>query len=95
MPQFNQDSCLSTGNYIPTQANSPITTHHCQTGNILSPPTCAVDACAAGLAAAAAAAGDGGGDLSSCLSCCPSRPALRCRKGSPGLGRSQAGLLLP
>eukprot|EP00983_Pelagomonas_calceolata_P086557 1156784-Pelagomonas_calceolata.AAC.2 len=49
-------------------------------------------ACAAGLAAAAAAAAHGGGGLQSgCLSCCPSRPALRCRKGSPGLGRRPAG----
>eukprot|EP00983_Pelagomonas_calceolata_P038181 1136700-Pelagomonas_calceolata.AAC.2 len=46
--------------------------------------------CGVGLVAAAAT--DGGGGLqSSCLSCCPSRPALRCRKGSPGWGRRPAG----
>eukprot|EP00983_Pelagomonas_calceolata_P098214 1158323-Pelagomonas_calceolata.AAC.1 len=48
---------------------------------------------AAGLAAAAADDDDdgGGGLQSSCLSCCPSRTALRCRKGSPGLGGRPAG----
>eukprot|EP00983_Pelagomonas_calceolata_P060806 1146532-Pelagomonas_calceolata.AAC.1 len=39
-----------------------------------------------GAGEAAACAAGGGGLQSSCLNCCPSWPALRCRKGLPGLG---------